>query len=100
MTPTERDRAWARLDAIGDLIKHLQDEQAKLAGELSGHMRTIPDGTPVTIYGGTEVATVLGSSLLQVNGLWHVHYLCKFIGREKWLNVGEEHVNIIPTQQP
>ena len=100
MTTTERDRAWARLDALGDLIKHLQDEQTKLANELAAEMRTIPDGSQVTLYGGDEVAIVLGASLLQVDTLWHLHYLCKFVGREKWLNVGEEQVNPIKTEQP
>lgn len=98
MTPTERDRAWARLDALGDLIKHLQDEQAKLANELAAQMRTIPDGAHVMIYGWPSI--VIGASLLQVDGLWHIHYLCKNADRERWLTVSAEHVKPIPTEQP
>ena len=99
MTPTERDRAWARLDAIGDLIEHLKKEQSKEAARLASLMRTIPDGAKVRIY-NAEDAIVNGAFLIQCNDIWHVYYACKVVGKEKYINCDEEHITEINPEQP
>lgn len=100
MKPADHMSMLASLEALDATIKHLCEEQQRLAREAAKAIRTIPDFEVVRLYRDTgEEATIYGATLVQRDEKWTLHYLVK-LPDERFINLPAEHIHRINPSNP